>query len=427
MTDGIGVEALRREPEVAMVDPEVVVRMRVLAGLGWGSKRISHEVGVARNTVRRYLRGGLEAERQERPRRRRLSRSVRAEAERLMEDEAGGNAVVVRDLLRERGVTASVRTVQRAVEERRRRMNAEALATVRFETPPGEQMQADLGEKCMRIGGERVKVIFFVAVLSYSRRIFVKVLGSGRQEEWLSALAGAFEHFEGLPRTILVDNAGTLVVKHDVRRRVVTLTEGFAAFCRDWGVTPRVCRPYRARTKGKTENGVGFVKKNGLADRTFESMTSLQAHLSEWCHIADGRIHGTTGERPTDRYEQREAAALQPLPIRSLPVRERRLRRRVATDCLVDVDAVRYSVPYRLVKESVEVQVLEDEVVVFHAGSEVARHRRSLQARQRVIDPTHYDGLWRPWEKVAESVALEVVFPGRTLADYEAVVAGGRA
>ena len=56
-------------------------------------------------------------------------------------------------------------------------MNAEALATVRFETPPGEQMQADLGEKRMRIGGERVKVIFFVAVLSYSRRIFVKVVG----------------------------------------------------------------------------------------------------------------------------------------------------------------------------------------------------------------------------------------------------------
>ena len=101
----------------------------------------------------------------------------------------------------------------------------------------------------MRIGGERVKVIFFVAVLSYSRRIFVKVLGSGRQEEWLSALAGAFEHFGGLPRTILVDNAGPLVVKHDVRRRVVTLTEGFAAFCRDWGVTPRVCRPYRARRR----------------------------------------------------------------------------------------------------------------------------------------------------------------------------------
>jgi hypothetical protein len=211
-----------------------------------------------------------------------------------------------------------------------------------------------------------------------------------------------------------------------VQRRVVRLTEGFAAFCRDWEVVPKVCRPYRARTKGKTESGVGFVKKNGLAERSFESVEELQEHLASWCLAADERIHGTTGERPVDRYERIEATALQPLPKRILPARERRLRRRVATDCFVDVDAVRYSVPHRLVKESVEVLVLEEAVVVFHGGSEVARHRRSLQPRARVIDPAHYDGLWRPWEKVAESVSLETVFPGRSLADYEAVVAGGR-
>jgi transposase len=409
-----------------MVDPEVVVRMRVLSGLGWGSKRIAVEVGVARNTVRRYLRGGPEAERQERPGRRRLSYAGRAEAEQLMAGEAGGNAVVVQELLEKRGVAASVRTVQRAVQEHRRRLRAEVLATVRFETAPGEQMQADLGKKRMRIGGERVMVIFFVAVLGYSRRIFVKLLGSERQEEWLAALAGAFGHFDGVPRSLLVDNAGPLVVRHDVQRRVVRLTEGFAAFCRDWEVVPKVCRPYRARTKGKTESGVGFVKKNGLAERSFESVEELQEHLASWCLAADERIHGTTGERPVDRYERIEATALQPLPKRILPARERRLRRRVATDCFVDVDAVRYSVPHRLVKESVEVLVLEEAVVVFHGGSEVARHRRSLQPRARVIDPAHYDGLWRPWEKVAESVSLETVFPGRSLADYEAVVAGGR-
>jgi len=193
MVDGIGVEALRREPEVAMVDPEDVVRMRVLAGMGWGSKRISREIGVARNTVRRYLRGGPEAEVQARPRRRRLSEDDRREAERLFREEAGGNAVVVRDLLRARGVLADVRTIQRAVRESRRRMRGEALATVRFETPPGEQMQADLGQKKVRVGGELVRVIFFVAVLSYSRRIFVKLLGSERQEEWLSGLSAAFE------------------------------------------------------------------------------------------------------------------------------------------------------------------------------------------------------------------------------------------
>lgn len=102
-----------------------------------------------------------------------------------MGDEAGGDAVVARDRLLEQGVTARVRTVQRAVKERPRRMNAQALATVRFETPAGEEMQGDPGEERMGIGGERGRGLFFVAVLSSSRRTFAKVLGSGRQEEWL--------------------------------------------------------------------------------------------------------------------------------------------------------------------------------------------------------------------------------------------------
>ena len=124
MVEGIGVEALRRVPEVAMVDPEEVVRMRVLARMVWGGRRISREVGVARSTVRRYLRGGPEAEVQRRPQGRRQSEDDRREAERLFREEAGGNAVVVREPLRTQGVVADVRTIQRAVRESRRRMKA---------------------------------------------------------------------------------------------------------------------------------------------------------------------------------------------------------------------------------------------------------------------------------------------------------------
>jgi len=265
-----------------------------------------------------------------------------------------------------------------------------------------------------------------VAVLSFSRRIFVTLMSSERLEDWLSGFAGAFAHFGGVPVSALIDNAGALVIGRE--GNVARLSPGFAAFLRDWGVMARVCRPYRARTKGKTENGVGYVKKNAFAGRSFDSIAELESWLSSWCRRADERIHGTTGERPSARFETLEKTALKPLPVRALPVRERRLRRRVASDCLVDVDAVRYSVPHRLVKQSVEVLVLEREVVVFHDGAEVARHVRSKEPKSRVIDRTHYDGLWRPWEKTAQAggVSLEEAFPGRTLADYEAVVSGGR-
>jgi transposase len=262
--------------EVPMVEPEAVARIRGLRTLGWGAKRIARELKMRRNTVRRYLRGGESAEVQVRPGARRLDDSGRRRAEELFLGEAAGNAVVVHELLRARGVAASVRTVQRAVCEKRQRLRAEALATVRYETGPGEQTQADFGERKVWIAGVQVKVFFLVAVLGFSRRIFVRAMLSERQGEWLSGLAAAFRHFGGVTRTLLVDNAGALVIRNDRRKRIVTLTSGFEAFCRDWGVQARACAPYRAQTKGKTESGVGYVKGNALAARRFSSLEGLK-------------------------------------------------------------------------------------------------------------------------------------------------------
>jgi len=144
--------------EVQMVEPEIVVRIRGLRAAGWGAKRIARELSMRRNTVRRYLKGGATAEVQIRPLARRLSEEQRGAARGLYVGEASGNAVVVRELLGEQGIRASMRTVQRAVSGERQRLTAEALATVRYETGPGEQTQADFGEKWVRIAGELAKV-----------------------------------------------------------------------------------------------------------------------------------------------------------------------------------------------------------------------------------------------------------------------------
>ena len=239
---------------------------------------------------------------------------------------------------------------------------------------------------------------------------------------------GAFRHFGGLPRRLLIDNAGALVIGRDAATRKATLHPGFAAFCRDVGVEVSACQPYRARTKGKTERGVGYVKHNAIAGLDFTSATALDAHLAAWCIEADERIHGTTHERPRERFDSDEKQALRPLPSTALPVRERRLKRRVATDCFVDVDTVRYSVPHRLVRRHVEVLVEEEIVRVFFGAGEVASHRRSREPFARVVDPSHLDGLCRrpgflgiPAGDTDESLTST----GRSLADYAAVVEGG--
>jgi transposase len=374
--------------------------------------------------VRRYLRGGAAAEVQRHPSQQRLDEDLRAAAVALFEGEAEGNAVVVAQLLAERGVEASVRTVQRAVAGRRREMLAADVATIRFETAPGRQMQIDFGERKVWIAGQQVTVHFMAAVLSYSRRLFVKAFLHERQGEWLDGIASAFRHFGGVPLEVLGDNARCLVLGRNRETQTVTFHPAYVAFCRDWGVQPRACQPYRARTKGKTESGVKYVKRNAIAGRRFDSFAHLEAHLAEWQLAADLRIHGTTHERPADRFEREERQALRPLPARPLPTHGRRLQRRVANDAFVDIDTIRYSVPHRLVRDHVEALVTAAEVRIYHGQILVAVHARSSEPHAKVVDPAHFQGLWRTPSENVVPLAQPLAVLGRSLEDYAAVVGG---
>lgn len=412
-------------PEVPVIEGEIVTAIRTLAERGVGKKAIAREVGVAVNTVRRYLRQPIAAGVQQRPAARRLSEERRREARELYKGAAGGNAVVVQRLLAGHGVAVSVRTIERAVADIRQAQRAAALATVRVETPPGDQLQVDFGQKRVLIAGAWVRIFLLVAVLSYSRRLFVKAFLNERGADWREGIAAAFTHFGGVPRTVLGDNARPLVQTRDRATGTVIFHPAYLAFCRDWDVQPRACAPYRARTKGKTEAGVKYVKRNALADQAFESFVALEQYLGEWMTTtADQRRHGTTREAPLVRFDRDERAALRPLPVRALPRREQRLRRRVATDAFVDIDTVRYSVPHRLVRDYVDVVLDEQTVTILHGPTVVATHARSTEPFARVVDPTHYEGLWRrPAADPEPTPALALL--GRDLAAYAAIVAGG--
>ena len=218
-----------------MLKPEVVDRIRELSGQGLGSKRIARQLGVSRNTVRRYLAGATVGF-QERPAARRLDGPTLREVHRLFGTVAEGNTVVIQQELASRGIHVELRTLQRAVATLRQEERAEALATVRFETPPGQQIQIDFGEKVVRIAGQPVKVYLMTAVLGYSRRLYCRAFLAQRQDDWLEGLDGAFRHFGGLTEQILCDNASPLVISHDRQSGQVVWNPGFEAFCRDRGL-----------------------------------------------------------------------------------------------------------------------------------------------------------------------------------------------
>jgi hypothetical protein len=174
------------------------------------------------------------------------------------------------------------------------------------------------------------------------------------------------------------------------------------------------------------ESGVKYVKGNGLADFAFDSFAGLEQHLMAWMHLADTRIHGTTHERPLDRFLGDEQTALSPLPARPLPRREQRLRRRVAHDAFLDVETVRYSVPYQLVRDHVEVAVGEETVRIFHGTTLVATHIRTREPFACVLEPAHVAGLWRVAATPGPPAPPTLATFGQSLQAYADAIGGGQ-
>jgi len=407
-----------------MLQADEVVAMLRLHGLGWGAKRLSKEFGCARNTVRRYLREGGSVP---------FKKPVRRSSFDGLEDwlrerffRHDGNADVIRqELASEHGISIGLRSVELRVRQWRRELTAQKRATVRYETAPGHQMQIDFGDTKVWIGGDRVRIHVFVGTLGYSRRMHIRASLRERQSDWFEGMEGAFLRFGGVPAEVLIDNAKALVEHHDAVTREVRFNARLHAFARYWSFTPRACAPYRARTKGKDERGVGYVKKNAIAGRRFESWAEFEAHLDRWTReVADQREHGTTGVKPAERFAD-EAKVLRPLAGRAPFGQLRDLIRKVQADCAIDLDTNSYSVPWRLIGESVQVVVLAGRVIVRHAGEVVADHDLCQGRRQRIVDRAHFVGVAGSDGPVrAAPVEIASATLLRPLAEYEAVAGG---
>jgi transposase len=414
-----------------MKTPDDVATMLRLKACGWGIKRIARELGCSHHTVKHYVAAGGPTPFRAPKRPKALDGHEDGLRERFLRHR--GNADVVRqDLIAEKELAVSLRTLQRALKPYRQALKAEALATVRFETPPGKQLQIDFGERLVEIGDAKIKAFVFVATLGHSRRLHVRAFRHERQESWFSGLESAFTSFGGVAEEVLMDNPRALVLRHDAASRQVIFNDTLTAFAKHWGFRPRACAPYRARTKGKTENGVGYVKKNAIAGHSFASWEAFEAHLARWERdVANVRIHGTTGEAPLVRFERDEAHRLKPLRDRPSFGSLRELTRIVGNDCAIEVDTNSYSVPWRLIGERVAVTVAAGEVRIRHGVREVAVHPQEQGRRQRVIDLAHLEGVaGRDGAVRRAAVETPSIVPAppallRPLAEYEAV-AGGR-
>lgn len=341
--------------------------------------------------------------------------------------------ILWQELRTRHGYTGSYETVKRFVRPRREEGLRAALTWTRFETPPGAQSQIDWGQARVVFGGRPVVRHLFVLTLGFSRRSFYLPCPAETLSELLDAHERAFEYFGGHTREHLYDRPRT-VCRPTESGTVWNPT--FRAFADFWGFEPRLCRPYRAQTKGKVESGIKYFRRNFLPGRTFRDDADMSEQLGEWmATVADLRVHGTTHERPIDRFSREQGALIPATPPRRFH-RETRQSRIVASDYLLSFETNRYSVPFGLIGRTVEVHRQGDVLVIFHRGEVVARHHLLTGQHQLAILPEHGPGALARTARQRRSTLPEQRRPlpappeveHRDLACYEAVcLAGGAA
>lgn len=186
---------------------------------------------------------------------------------------------------------------------------------VRFETPAGLQGQVDFAE--FRFPwGKRFALLF---VLGYSRLLWLQFYPRQTMQVVMRGLEEAFAFCGGVPQELLFDQMKAVIID-DRRPDGGKLLENpeFLRFANHWEFRIRACRPYRAKTKGKVERPIHYVRRNFVYGREFLGDADLNDQALTWlAKTANQRVHGTTYEIPRERYERDERAVL--LPLRERP------------------------------------------------------------------------------------------------------------
>ena len=301
-------------------------------------------------------------------------------------------------LVAEHGFAGSYQRVKLYVAEARERLWPEAPELHRrFEVLPGAQAQVDWGDEGFVDGPDGpVHVWSFHMTLSFSRDPFCCFVTSQDLVSFWDCHRRAFDHFGGVPATIVYDRTKTVVKKHVRRHQEVPLHPEAIAFAAHYGFSIVVAPARRPQFKGRVERQVAIVRHGVLDGRDFASPVEMDEAFSAWLPIRRAQVHRTHGEVIAVRAE-RDRAALSSLPERPYIVCERHLRS-VGKDCLVSFEASLYSVPWRAVRRRmrVECRVTHDTVAIWTLGPEptlLATHRRSRRRGAWVVDRSHWDGL----------------------------------
>src|SRR5690606_19213814 len=359
--------------------------VRLVLAEKWPIGTVAAQLGVHHSVVRRVLREVGVPLPTVAPRRSKLDPHMPFVLEQL-EKYPTLHASRLWHMLRERGYDGGESRVREVVRLVRPRPMGEAY--LRLSMLPGEQGQVDWAHfGTLKIGRAIRKLLAFVIVLCFSRKIFLRFFLDARMPSFLRGHVEAFEYFGGVPRTLLYDNLKSAVVERvgDAIRYNETLLQ----LAKHYRFGPRAAAPGRGNEKGRTERAIRYVRGSFFAGRKVTCLDTLNAEAAAWCRdVADRRRWPDDREITVAQAFDKERESLLGLPDDRFPCSER-VEVSVGKQPYVRFDRNDYSVPHTLVRQPLAVVADLETVKVCRGLEVVATHARSWDAGKPVEDPRH--------------------------------------
>lgn len=242
----------------------------------------------------------------------------------------------------------------------------------------GEKLFVDYSGLTMPIYNQRTGEVdtaqIFVAVLGSSGYTFVHATHSQKQEDFIYSHVICYNFFGGVPRVVVPDNLKSAIISNN--KNGIVVNESYGDLNRHYSVVVEPARPRKPKDKPKAEQGVQAIQRYILArfrHHKFFSIDELNQALAPLLDRYNDKVVKHLQKSRTELFEELDKPYLNPLPMNSYVYKQFKIAK-VNQDYHVTLEKCNYSVPFKYVKEEVEVRYSTTSVYIYHKHKLIATH-----------------------------------------------------
>jgi transposase len=326
-------------------------------------------------------------------------------------------ATRIYQMIRDRGYSGSVVQLRRTVARLRPQFREAFLQLQMF---PGEQAQVDWAHfGHVMVGRAKRALSCFVMTLSYSRALYLEFFFDQTMENFLRGHVHEFEYWPGQPRVILYDNLKSAVLER--RGNQIQFHPRLIELSAHYHFAPRPCQVRAGNQKGRVERAIRYVRDSFWAGRTFTTLAECNRQALLWRdQIAhQRRWPGGDDRTVSDAFAEEQPRLLPPALHAFSTDRIETIRSRKTIYVRFDLND--YSIPPEAVGRQLTLVASDITVRILDGSFEVARHARTYDRHQFVLDPAHQEAVLKIKRKAFHSTPggrLEQAVPeSKTLLD----------